>query len=418
MTLQTMIYRAIGRSKDTLTNMDVVASAIIDDRCRKADLETVSIIGWAAMMISVEVRRVSTAVETFRKKGFWNEAGRNSLNFETPRFIVRYGRFRPLADLDQRKQAGYKCMDVTVDESSLDYVMSNGMITQRDREQIQRDHGRLLSNVGKRHALTEMILFSEGTSNVKACVHMSTDEVQRFNQVNNPDIHIEERDVMTLGLAVSFEPVNKAVKSKLHWIGKTQEKHDEYESRRDKDKSFVPPEDELGEPLSQLMMMQMREFTRCRHCGTPHRTDRLIQAQVIMKSLIVVDSRTSEDFSVGPKHYRSMMRTMQQMCSIGCQYSQDCVHAEWTETYPAEPHDEAISVNDTDDAPEESTFPERPHRDITGQRDGRRVSCARVHACMPVQGAGKRSNPERQSFHCHMGSSCPRAGSSSRIHTI
>ena len=86
MTLQAMMYRTMGRhNKDTLANMEVAASAIIDDRCRKADLELVNAIGWAVMMISVEVRRACIAVETFKKKGFWNEAGRSSGDFEPPR---------------------------------------------------------------------------------------------------------------------------------------------------------------------------------------------------------------------------------------------------------------------------------------------------------------------------------------------
>ena len=177
----------------------------------------------------------------------------------------------------------------------------------------------------------------------------------------------------------------------------------------------MPPEGELGEPLTQLMMMQMREFTRCRHCDTPHRTDRLIQAQVIMKSLIAVDSRLSEDFSVGPKHYRAMMKLLQLICSIGCEDSQDCIHAEWTEKYPAEPHWDTVNVESSDDdiyvPPEERTFPEWQHRDITGHATGKEYHLRRIHACIPIQGAGKRSNPERQYADCHMGSSCPYARS-------
>ena len=303
MTLQAMMYRTMGRhNKDTLANMEVAATAIIDDRCRKADLELVNAIGWAVMMISVEVRRACIAVETFKKKGFWNEAGRSSGDFEPPRCEVRFKRFRTLREFNRGNQTGYKCMDVTVDPDSLDHLITQGMVTRRDRDQVEQDHGGHLSSVGKKHALTEMILFSEGTSKVKACVHMATDDVQRLNQVSNPDIHTEARDVMTVGLTVGFEQVTTAVKKTLHWIGKTREKHDEYTARREKDKSFVPPEGELGEPLTQLMMMQMREFTRCRYCDTPHRTDRLIHAQVIMKSLIAVDSRLSEDFEVGPRH--------------------------------------------------------------------------------------------------------------------
>ena len=209
---------------------------------------------------------------------------------------VRFKRFRTLREFNRGNQTGYKCMDVTVDPDSLDHLITQGMVTRRDRDQVEQDHGGHLSSVGKKHALAEMILFSEGTSKVKACVHMATDDVQRLNQVSNPDIHTEARDVMTVGLTVGFEQVTTAVKKTLHWIGKTREKHEEYTERREKDKSFVPPEGELGEPLTQLMMMQMREFTRCRYCDTPHRTDRLIHAQVIMKSLIAVDSRLSEDF--------------------------------------------------------------------------------------------------------------------------
>ena len=268
------------------------------------------------MMTSVEVRRHCAAVETYTKRGFWNEAGRGSSEFETPKCVVRYMRHRLLAELDQRNQESYKCMDVTVDSDSLDHVMTQGMVTTWDKRMVERNHGQNLSVVGKRHALAEMILVNEGTSNVQACIHMATDRVQKFNQVDNPDIHTKVRDVMTLGITLVFTAITKTEKKQLHWIGNTQEKHDEYTERRQKDKSFVPPAGELGEPLSQLLTMQMREFTRCRHCGTPHRTDRLIQAQVIMKSLIDVDSRLSEDFSVGPKHHRAMIKLLQLMCSI------------------------------------------------------------------------------------------------------
>ena len=110
-----------------------------------------------------------------------------------------------------------------------------------------------------------------------------------------------------------------------------------------------------------------------------------------------------------------MIKTLQLICSIGCKDSQDCIHTEWTEKYPAEPHGEAVNVNSSDDdmyvPQEESTFPERQHRDITGTCDGKRVSCARIHACIPIQSAGKRSNPEREKVDCHMGSSCPYARS-------
>ena len=97
MTLQAMIYRAIGRHRaDMLANFEVVASAIIDDRCRKADLEMMSMIGWTVMMLSVEVRRHNTAIETYTKRNFWNEAGRGSNEFETPKCVIRYTRYRPL----------------------------------------------------------------------------------------------------------------------------------------------------------------------------------------------------------------------------------------------------------------------------------------------------------------------------------
>ena len=178
--------------KDTLANMEVVASAIIDDRCRKADLETDK---YDRMGSDDDKRRGSPAMYSSRdiqKKGFWNEAGRGSREFETPKCVVRYSDTDRWRSLTKETKTGYKCMDVTVDSDSLDHLITHGMVTTRDRDQVERDHGRHLSSVGKRHALAEMILFNEGTSNVKACVHMATDRVQKFNQVDNPDIHTED----------------------------------------------------------------------------------------------------------------------------------------------------------------------------------------------------------------------------------
>ena len=86
---------------ETLADLSVVAAAITDDRSRRFDLELVSMVGCTATMISVEVRRVSTAKATCKKHQFWNEAGRFSDLFEPPELVARYRRFRLLQGLKQ-----------------------------------------------------------------------------------------------------------------------------------------------------------------------------------------------------------------------------------------------------------------------------------------------------------------------------